>query len=88
MNGAKETTKIEKLLNHFIDQINKNNLNTTEISILIQKLLYSIGSSISDKTFSSSEEVMFEYYSNPNFWNALMAQSLIMKDKWKITGEE
>lgn len=76
--------KVKKLLNFFIGQINEENLTTLEIAELIQQFLYTIGSSKSEKTFSNSEEVMENYYTEPTFWNGLMAQALIMKDKWKI----
>lgn len=80
-------TKVEELLNKFIQEITDAKLSTVEVADLIQKFLYSVGASQTDKEFKDSSEVMLEYHGNPTFWNALMAQALIMKDKWKITGE-
>lgn len=88
MNGAKEIIKVDELLNNFIQQINDAKLTTIEVASLIQQFLYSIGASNANKEFKNSEEVMLEYQGNPTFWNALMAQSLVMKDMWKIKGEE
>lgn len=83
-----ESTKINKAVQDLCDTMNKHNLSTKDIAEVLPRFLFSIGAALENCSLQTSEEVLKRYAEQPTFGNALMAQSLWMKETWVIPTRE
>lgn len=76
-NGVKE------IVNELCKIINESNISRNELLDIITTFLYSLGLSMSTyKSIPSNEKLLKDYAESPNIWNALMVQSIWMKENW------
>ena len=74
--------KTEKVVDKLLETITEAKLNQSQLIKLIYILLFSIGATLEGCTECSSKEVLMNYAKNPTLGNALMAQSLQIKESW------
>jgi len=85
---SKKLSKEEKATRQLCKTLNQQNLTNREIANVLPQFLFSIGASLEDCSLQSSEEVLKRYAEEPTFGNALMAQSLWMKETWALPNTE
>ena len=85
---GKEEEKINETTIELIKVINKHSLNSKELTLVLARFLFSLGSSIEEvRPSDTSKDILIKHSEKPTLGNALMAQAIWFRDVWSTDTE-
>ena len=85
---SKTKEELEKITANLCRILTEEQLINTDLISVLANLLFSIGASLENCDYLTSEQVLIKYANNPTLGNVLMAQALHMKETWSQSERE